>query len=112
MSSTRAAAPGTTRKCPHCRATILESASICPQCRHHLRFDPGARERAEAAATTLKVAGTVRRPAGSEAAEYAVVVAIRNEQGEELSRHVVGVGALQPEEARTFTVTVELQKPG
>ena len=29
---------GRTRTCPHCKATILESAAVCPQCRHHLRF--------------------------------------------------------------------------
>jgi hypothetical protein len=29
---------GRTRVCPHCKATILESAAICPQCKHHLQF--------------------------------------------------------------------------
>ena len=29
-----------TRVCPHCKATILASAAVCPSCRHHLRFDP------------------------------------------------------------------------
>ncbi len=112
MSSARPTAPGTTRRCPHCRATILESASVCPQCRHHLRFDPGAKERAESVATPFKVEGTIRQPATGKAAEYAVVVAIRNEAGEEIGRHVVGVGAIQPSEARSFILTVEMQKPG
>ena len=35
----RVATVGKTRSCPHCRATILESAAVCPACRHHLRFE-------------------------------------------------------------------------
>lgn len=110
MSSARPAVPGATRRCPHCRATILESASVCPQCRHHLRFDPGARERAETVAVPFRVEGTVRQPAAGPAGEYSVVVAIRNAQGEEVSRHVVGVGPLPPGEARTFSLAVELNR--
>ena len=34
----RTGAVGRTRVCPHCKATILESAAVCPQCQHHLRF--------------------------------------------------------------------------
>lgn len=112
MSQSRPAVPGATRRCPHCRATILESASVCPQCRHHLRFDPGAKERAEAAEVPFKVEGTVRQPPGHGSAEYSVVVAIRNAKGEEVSRHVVGVGALAEGEARTFVLTVEVNRPG
>jgi acetyl-CoA carboxylase beta subunit len=112
MNSVRPGIPGTTRKCPHCRATILDSASVCPQCRHHLRFDPAARERAESAEVALKVEGTLRSTAAAGAAEYSVVVAVRNDRGEEVSRHVVGVGAIQPGQPRVFTVTVELQPPG
>ena len=33
---------GRTRVCPHCKATILESAAVCPQCKHHLRFGVAA----------------------------------------------------------------------
>ena len=40
-----------------------------------------------------------------------MVVSIRNEKGEEVSRQVVGVGALQPDEERTFTVSVEMFTP-
>lgn len=112
MSSVRPGIPGTTRKCPHCRATILDSASVCPQCRHHLRFDPAAKERADQAETALRVEGKLAQVAGAETAEYTVVVAVTNERGEEVSRHVVGVGAVQPDAPRTFTVTVEVQRPG
>ena len=40
MRNSRAApsTAGRTRSCPHCKATILESSAICPQCRHHLKF--------------------------------------------------------------------------
>lgn len=112
MSSVRQGAPGTTRTCPHCRATILESASICPACRHHLRFDPGAAERAQPSIMPLRVEGTIRHPQVGEAWEYSVMLSIRNERGEEISRQVVGVGALNPEERRTFSLAVEVFKPG
>jgi len=57
------------------------------------------------------VEGTIRHPQSGEAWEYSVVVAIRNERGEELTRHVVGVGALQFSEQRTFSLSVEVFGP-
>jgi hypothetical protein len=41
-----------------------------------------------------------------------VVLTINNERGEEISRQVVGVGALRPAESRTFTLSVEVLTPG
>ena len=38
MSNIRSGSPGATRACPHCKETILESAAVCPQCKHHVRF--------------------------------------------------------------------------
>ena len=111
MSTTRQGSAGTTRVCPHCRAAILESASVCPACRHHLRFDPGAAARAVPAFLPLKVEGTIRHPELGEPWEYSVMVSVRNERGEEIARHVVGVGALQPSEYRTFTLAVEVFIP-
>jgi hypothetical protein len=110
MSTARAGAPGATRNCPHCRTTILESASVCPACRHHLRFDPSAAatQRAQATLVPLKVEGTIRHPDGAEPWEYSVVVAIKNDKGEDVARHVVGVGALQGGEGRTFALAVEV----
>jgi hypothetical protein len=102
---------GTTRTCPHCRATILDSASVCPACRHHLRFEPGAAKRAPNTFTALQVDGTLQPPVSGEAWEYTVVIAVRNARGEEVNRQVVGVGALQPAELRTFTVSVEVMTP-
>jgi hypothetical protein len=58
------------------------------------------------------VEGTIRHPAGAEPWEYSVVVSVKNEKGEEIARHVVGVGALQPTDLRTFTLAVEMFAPG
>ncbi|HEV8151033.1 MAG TPA: hypothetical protein VGP61_12675 [Gemmatimonadales bacterium] len=108
MSTIRQGTPGTTRICPHCRAEILDSASVCPACRHHLRFDPGAAARAVPSSTPLRVEGTIRHPAEGEAWEYSVTLSIRNDRGEEIARQVVGVGALHPAEQRTFSLAVEV----
>jgi hypothetical protein len=110
MSNPRPGMAGSTRTCPHCKATILESANVCPACRHHLRFDEAAVVAARAAQTQvpLKVEGTVRHPADSGPWEYSVVLSVRNDRGEEVSRQVVGVGAMQPGEERSFVLAVEL----
>src|SRR5512145_1607997 len=88
---------GRTRSCPHCKATILESAAICPQCRHHLKFGAAAAPRAEDSGfSALKVEGALRHSSSVGDWEYSVVLTIVNERGEVLSRQVVGVGALRP----------------
>ena len=46
-------------------------------------------------------------PADGEVWEYTVVVTIHNDRGEEVARKLVGVGALQPNEQRSFTLSVE-----
>ena len=109
----RVAAPGKTRICPHCKSVILESARICPGCQHHLRFDPNAlvETRAQSTFSALRVEGAIRNPAGSDSWEYSVVVSIRNDRGEEMARKVVGVGALEPHESRTVTVSVDVFAP-
>ena len=108
MSTTRQGAPGATRTCPHCRTTVLESAIVCPACRHHLRFGAAAAEGQQATDTPLHVEGTIRHPPGGAAWEYSMLLTIRNERGEEVARQVVGVGALHPNEERTFTLAVEV----
>ena len=102
--------PGKTRTCPHCKATILESATVCPGCQHHLRFDPAAQHMLPAA-TPLTVEGTVRHPKGADSWEYSIVLAVRNGRGEELTRQVVGVGVLAPDDVRSFSLAVELFAP-
>jgi hypothetical protein len=115
VSAARSTPAGTTRLCPHCRAVILDSASVCPACKKYLRFDPGAAARAKPSFSPLRVEGSIRHPGegggGGEAWEYSVVMAIRNDRGEEISRQVVGVGALKPGDQRTFTFAVEVFAP-
>lgn len=110
MSIGRKTPAGTTRTCPHCRAVILASAAVCPSCRKHLRFVPGAE--AQPTFSPLRVEGTVRHPSVGEAWEYSVTISIRNDKGEEVGRQIVGVGALQPGEGRTFTFSVDVFTPG
>ncbi|HRQ65096.1 MAG TPA: hypothetical protein PKZ76_09575 [Xanthomonadaceae bacterium] len=101
---------GATRECPHCRATILASAAVCPQCRHHLRYETGGRRTAAAALTAFSVEGSFRQPTEQGATEYSVVVSIKDERGKEIARQVVGVGALQPDELRSFSLAVEVTR--
>jgi len=106
--ASRPISTGKTRTCPHCKATILESLSICPGCMHHLRFDSEAAKRQVAAAPALRVEGIIRHPPLEEPLEYFVIIAVRNDRGEEVTRQVVNVGALQAAEKRTFTMSVEV----
>jgi hypothetical protein len=105
---------GKTRTCPHCKATILESLTICPGCLHHLRFDQQAAKRQVDAASALRVEGVITHPStAAEPWEYFVVIAVRNDRGEEVTRQVVNVGTLHNAEKRTFALSVEVmpQKP-
>ncbi len=108
----RRAAVGKTRSCPHCRATILESASVCPACRHHLRFENRRGEQPEQAGqVALKVSGQFARATAAGSGEYHVVVVIRDARGAELARKVIGVGGLAPGEERKVELTVEIFDP-
>src|SRR6202165_2603924 len=106
--ASRPVAAGKTRTCPHCKATSLESLSICPRCLHHLRFDQEAAKRQVAATLALRVEGVIRHPPLEEPWEYFVVIAIRNDRGEEVTRQVVNVGALQSTEKSPFALSVEV----
>ena len=110
MSTVRSGTPGATRICPHCRTTILESVSICPGCRHHVRSGASGTTDREGI-TALSVEGIVHNPPGKDIWEYSMVLTIRNQRGEEVARQVVGVGALQPAEERTFSLSVEVFRP-
>ncbi|HUH92067.1 MAG TPA: hypothetical protein VL742_02835 [Casimicrobiaceae bacterium] len=107
MSNARPSMPGATRECPHCRETVLESAAVCPSCRHYLRFEPMAEAAPEPALTPLRIEGSIRHPVDGEPWEYTVVVSIRNDRDEEIAHKLIGVGAIHPNEQRTFTLTVE-----
>lgn len=112
MSTVRRTTAGATRTCPHCRTVILQSASVCPNCRKHLRFDSGpSGATAVASFSPLRVEGSIRHPDAGEPWEYSVLISIKNERGDEVARQVVGVGALGPGEKRTFTFAVEVFTP-
>ncbi|MBM4218829.1 MAG: hypothetical protein FJ171_04155 [Gammaproteobacteria bacterium] len=103
---------GRTRSCPHCRATILESSSVCPACRHHLRFENRrGEEQNPASQVALKVSGQFARAASAGPGEYHVVVVIRDAGGAELARKVIGVGGLAPGEERKVDLSVEIFDP-
>lgn len=105
-------ATGKTRTCPHCRATILESAAVCPACRHHLRFDSRRTdERAPRGEIALAVEGSFGHVVGAPW-EYTVVVVVSNERGDEIARNVVNVGAMAAGERRSVALSVEVFKPG
>jgi hypothetical protein len=109
MSAVRPGPLGATRICPHCKATVLQSASICPGCQHHLRFSSGtAAEQEGRSLPAMRVEGTIQHAVRDEQCEYCVVVAITNERGEKIARHVVGVGALQPGERHKYSFSVDL----
>ncbi len=108
MSVVRQGPVGATRVCPHCKATVLLSASICPGCQHHLRFNPTGTETQAAGYSALRMDGTIEHRGADDACEYCVVVAIANELGEKITRQVVGVGALKPGERHHYSFSVEL----
>jgi hypothetical protein len=108
MSAARPATLGATRTCPHCKATVLASASICPGCQHHLRFNASDARPARVGVPALQIEGTVRVPAEADTCEYCVVLSIGDGQGLQLARQVVNVGALQAQETRSFALSVEL----
>jgi hypothetical protein len=110
MSSVRPVSPGKTRTCPHCKAVILESASVCPGCQHHLRFGSDAANQVEPR-NALQVEGRIKHPPGEEPWEYVVVVYVRNERGEEVARHVINVGALAKAEERVVSLSVDVMPP-
>jgi hypothetical protein len=110
MSSIRSGSPGATRVCPHCKATVLETAAICPGCRHHLRFNTDASQSAgDEGYTALSVDGSISHKVGGEPCEYFVVLDIRDERDQQLARQVVGVGVLQPGEQRHLNVSVGMR---
>jgi Zn finger protein HypA/HybF involved in hydrogenase expression len=103
---------GATRTCPHCRATILESAIVCPGCKHHLRFDKDMRPGGvPVTKTAWQVEGTLDAERMDAATEYSILVVVRNERNEEVARQVVNVGSLQGVERRTFALSIETSEP-
>ena len=110
MNTTRSVSPGKSRRCPHCRSEILESASVCPICRHHLKFGKAA-ELPGKRFSALHVEGTLRHPANEDPWEYSVVIAVRNQKGEEVARHVVSIGSMSGNDARAVELSVDVFAP-
>lgn len=110
MNAVRPVIQGLTRTCPHCKAIILESAAICPGCKHHLRFGTDA-QRSTQFRSAWSVEGTLAPPSATEMSEYCIVIVVRNERNEEVARQVVNVGALQGTDRRAFTLSVEVSPP-
>jgi len=111
VSTTSVGSPGKARFCPHCKATILQSATICPACDHSLRFDSKRTRRAPPSFSPLRVEGTIKHPDAGEAWEYSIALSILDGQGKEITRQIVSVGALNPDEQRTFKLAVEVFTP-
>ena len=108
MSNPRPGTAGATRACPHCKAIILESATVCPACRGHLRYDEAAVQREKTRVVPLHIEGSLAAPPGDTPFEYSMVLSIRNERGQEVNRQLIGVGALFAGEQRSFTLEVEM----
>src|SRR5689334_25078284 len=98
MTNQRPGSPGATRQCPHCRETILESAAVCPACKHHLRYGAAADAAQQPAIVPLRIDGTITHPPAGEPWEYTVVVTMYNDRGEEIARKLISVGALNANE--------------
>ena len=112
MTTVRSSIPGEARICPHCKATILKSAAVCPSCHHHLRYE-AIRTGVQPLSTfcPLRIEGTIRHPDSEEPWEYAVVLEVHDDHGKVISNQVMGLGALRPAEARTFTLRLEVLTP-
>jgi hypothetical protein len=106
MTSAASSHPGETRNCPHCKETILKSATICPACRHHIQFE-AVRAGAPPGICPLRIEGTLRHPGTEGECEYSVILEVSNDRGEAVLRRVMSVGTFHPAETRTFSVRVE-----
>ena len=54
---------------------------------------------------------TLPHPRKGEPWEYSIILSIRDGEGEEIAREVVGVGAIEAGEERAFELTVEVLRP-
>ncbi len=104
-------AAGRTRVCPHCKSVVLESLSVCPSCRHHLRFGAEAARRQEEAIRALAIEGQVAHPLGEEPCEYSIVVTVCDSKGQQIARKLVAVGSLQGGERCSVALEVEVLPP-
>ena len=95
-----------TAKRPFCRAR-----PFCPACDHKLRFDSHRKRRAPPSFSPLRVEGTIKHPVAGEAWEYSIALSILDGDGKEITRQIMSVGALNPDEQRTFKLAVDVFTP-
>ncbi|HJP58498.1 MAG TPA: hypothetical protein VJ865_00805, partial [Gemmatimonadaceae bacterium] len=76
-----------------------------------LRFDSQRKRRAAPSFSPLRVEGTIKHPDAGEAWEYSVVISILDAHEREITRQIVSVGVLNPDEQRTFRLAVDVYTP-
>lgn len=109
MKLGRLSTAGESRSCPHCKATILKSATSCPMCRHMLRVATlGFEPRPTLTTCPLLVEGTLQNPGAGDPVEYQVLMEVRDDSGKMLSRQIIGVGAIHASEKRVFSLRIEM----
>jgi hypothetical protein len=57
------------------------------------------------------VEGTIKHPVAGEAWEYSIALSILDGEGKEITRQIMSVGALNPDEQRTFKLAVDVFTP-
>jgi hypothetical protein len=57
------------------------------------------------------VEGTIKHPVAGEAWEYSIALSILDGDGKEITRQIMSVGALNPDEQRTFKLAVDVFTP-
>ena len=55
--------------------------------------------------------GTIKHPVAGEAWEYSIALSILDGDGKEITRQIMSVGALNPDEQRTFKLAVDVFTP-
>ena len=90
------------RPCWKARRSARGAGTICASAAAGQALEPGE------GYCALSVDGTIAHTRRSEPCEYCVVLDVRNERGEQLTRQVVGVGVLQTGELRRLNVSVEM----
>jgi len=77
-------------------------------CRHNLRFAAlGAEPRLKQMSCPLSVEGTLKNGDNGEALEYFLLMEVRDEAGNIISRQSVGVGAIPQRAKRIFSLRIE-----
>ena len=87
---------------------VAEAEILSKALPYMLRYDDKTAAPMPEGHTPLHIEGSFRNPVSDLDWEYSLVVTIKNEQGKEIARKLIGVGALNPNEQRTFSLSVEM----